>query len=180
MGAAVTTYAQMLELSDPMDCHVRHLGDGSIRVLMWGSVNANPQMLVRLYGSGKLVVVDMTDLRVAHNPGDPRDGIHIPEDWQSTSYAEMVQRGFAEAMCQEKDDGNQCYVVPGLLNEGIREIALTPNELRKGRKVASRAEWLNKAPVTLHWRCIHCDYENSGYIIKPCESCERPATKDAQ
>lgn len=77
----MTTYAQMLELSDPMDCHVRNLGEGSIRVLMWGSVNSNPQMLIRLYGSGKLIVADMTDVRAAHNPGDPRDGIQIPEDW---------------------------------------------------------------------------------------------------
>lgn len=75
------TFATMLELADPMDCVVRQLGEGSIRVLMWGSVNANPAFLVRLYGSGRLVVADMSDVRVAHNPGDPRDGMAIPEEW---------------------------------------------------------------------------------------------------
>lgn len=69
----MTTYAQMLELSDPMDCSVRDLGEGSIRVLMWGSVNANPQCWVRLYGSGRMVVVDQSDLTVQGNPGDARD-----------------------------------------------------------------------------------------------------------
>lgn len=78
----MTTYAQMLELADPVDCTVRQLGEGSIRVLMWGSVNSNPALLIRLYGSGKLIVADMTDVRVHGNPGDSRDGIEIPEDWQ--------------------------------------------------------------------------------------------------
>lgn len=77
----MTTYAQMLELSDPPDAFVRGHGWGSVRILMWGSLNANPQAWVRLYGSGKMLVVDQSDLRLAHNPGDERDGIDIPEDW---------------------------------------------------------------------------------------------------
>lgn len=73
----------MLELQDPPDCTVRHHGDGSIRVIVWGSLNSNPSYLVRLYGSGKLLVVDQSDLRVYGNPGDPRDtpGWSIPDDW---------------------------------------------------------------------------------------------------
>lgn len=61
------------ELADPWDCVVRDLGEGSVRLLCWGSVNANPAYLVRLYGSGRLVVVDQADLTIAGNPGDPRD-----------------------------------------------------------------------------------------------------------
>jgi hypothetical protein len=73
----------MLELQDPMDCVVRHHGDGSIRVIVWGSINANPAYLVRLYGSGKLLVVDQSDLLVYGNPGDARDhaGLTIPPHW---------------------------------------------------------------------------------------------------
>jgi hypothetical protein len=69
----MTTACWMLELADPLDCTVRQLGEGSIRVLVWGSVNANPQCWVRLYGTGKMVVVDQSDLTVHGNPGDPRD-----------------------------------------------------------------------------------------------------------
>ncbi len=76
----MTTYAQMLELSDPPDAYVRGHGWGSVRVLMAGSLNANPSCWVRLYGSGKVLWVDQSDLRLAANPGDPRDGIEIPED----------------------------------------------------------------------------------------------------
>ena len=61
------------ELADPWDCVVRDLGEGSVRLICWGSVNANPAYLVRLYGSGRLVVVDQSDLTIAGNPGDPRD-----------------------------------------------------------------------------------------------------------
>ena len=77
----------MLELSYPPDCVVRHHGEGSIRVMVWGSLNANPQFLVRLYGSGKVLVVDQSDLRMAGNPGDERDegGLQIPEDWAKPS-----------------------------------------------------------------------------------------------
>ena len=71
----------MLELTDCPDAYVRDNGWGSVRVLVWGSLNSNPQCWVRLYGSGKMLVVDQSDLRVAHNPGDPRDGIDIPQDW---------------------------------------------------------------------------------------------------
>ena len=73
----------MLELQDPMDCVVRQHGEGSIRVIVWGSVNANPAYLVRLYGSGRMLVVDQSDLLVQGNPGDPRDarGLTIPKDW---------------------------------------------------------------------------------------------------
>jgi hypothetical protein len=67
------THNWMLELSDPWDCTVRELGVGCVRVIVWGSINANPQYLVRLYGSGKLVVVDQSDLIIAGNPGDIRD-----------------------------------------------------------------------------------------------------------
>ena len=70
-----------------MDCYVRAHGEGSVRVLCWGSLNANPQAWVRLYGSGKMLVVDQADLRVAGNPGDPRDdpaGYVIPDDWRRT------------------------------------------------------------------------------------------------
>ena len=79
----MSTACWMLELSDPPDCVVRHHGEGSIRVMVWGSLNANPQFLVRLYGSGKVLVVDQSDLRMAGNPGDERDegGLQIPEDW---------------------------------------------------------------------------------------------------
>lgn len=79
----MTTYAQMLELSDPPDAYVRGHGWGSVRVLCAGSQNANPWCWVRLYGSGKMLVVDQADLRLAHNPGDPRDGVDIPTDWAS-------------------------------------------------------------------------------------------------
>jgi hypothetical protein len=74
----------MLELQDQMDCVVRQHGEGSIRVIVWGSVNANPQMLVRLYGSGRMLVVDQSDLVVNGNPGDPRDanGPTIPKEWK--------------------------------------------------------------------------------------------------
>lgn len=78
----MTTYAQMLELSDPPDAFVRGHGWGSVRVLMAGSLNANPSCWVRLYGSGKMLWVDQSDLRLSHNPGDERDGIDIPEDWR--------------------------------------------------------------------------------------------------
>jgi hypothetical protein len=74
----------MLELADPIDCVVREHGEGSIRVMVWGSVNSNPQFLVRLYGSGKLLVVDQSDLRTQGNPGDERDifPLPIPEGWE--------------------------------------------------------------------------------------------------
>ena len=76
----------MLELADPIDCFVREHGEGSIRVIVWGSVNANPGFLVRLYGSGKVLVVDQSDLRMYGNPGDPRDAgpLDIPNDWTPT------------------------------------------------------------------------------------------------
>jgi hypothetical protein len=80
------------EFADPFDVFVRELGEGSARVMIWGSVNANPQFLVRLYGSGKVVVVDMTDLRVAGNPGDPRDGLpgwEIPTLWRPLPELEL-------------------------------------------------------------------------------------------
>jgi hypothetical protein len=80
-----TTY--LLELADPLDCYVRRHGEGSVRFLCWGSVNSNPGFLVRLYGSGKMLTVDQSDLRVAGNPGDPRDGTPgytIPDDWKVT------------------------------------------------------------------------------------------------
>jgi len=63
----------MLELSEPWDCTVRDLGEGAIRVLVWGSVSCNPSAWVRLYGSGQMRVVDQNDLIVHGNPGDPRD-----------------------------------------------------------------------------------------------------------
>jgi hypothetical protein len=74
----------MLELGDPMDCVVRHHGEGSIRVMVWGSLNSNPQLWVRLYGSGRMLVVDQSDLVVNGNPGDPRDanGPTIPKEWK--------------------------------------------------------------------------------------------------
>ena len=80
----MSTANWMLELADPLDCVVRHHGEGSIRVMVWGSLNANPQCWVRLYGSGKMLVVDQSDLRVSGNPGDERDegGLSIPEDWR--------------------------------------------------------------------------------------------------
>jgi len=79
----MATSCWMLELADPIDCVVREHGEGSIRVMVWGSVNANPQFLVRLYGSGKLLVVDQSDLRTQGNPGDERDlfPLPIPEGW---------------------------------------------------------------------------------------------------
>ena len=82
----MSTACWMLELSDPPDCVVRHHGEGSIRVMVWGSLNSNPQFLVRLYGSGKVLVVDQSDLRMAGNPGDERDegGLQIPEDWNKS------------------------------------------------------------------------------------------------
>ena len=85
----------MLELSDPPDCVVRHHGEGSIRVMVWGSLNANPQFLVRLYGSGKVLVVDQSDLRMAGNPGDERDegGLQIPEDWKPQPKASQLAVG---------------------------------------------------------------------------------------
>jgi hypothetical protein len=73
------THNWMLELSDPWDCVVRDLGEGSVRVIVWGSVNANPAYLVRLYGSGRLAVVDQSDLRIAGNPGDPRDTLRADD-----------------------------------------------------------------------------------------------------
>ena len=63
----------MLELSEPVDCTVRDLGEGAIRVLVWGSVSANPSCWVRLYATGQMRVVDQNDLIVHGNPGDPRD-----------------------------------------------------------------------------------------------------------
>jgi len=74
----------MLELQDPPDCVVRHHGEGSIRVMVWGSLNANPQLWVRLYGSGRMLVVDQSDLLTSGNPGDPRDanGPTIPKEWK--------------------------------------------------------------------------------------------------
>lgn len=69
----MTTTCWMLELSEPWDCTVRDLGEGAIRVLVWGSVSANPSAWVRLYGSGQMRVVDQNDLIVHGNPGDPRD-----------------------------------------------------------------------------------------------------------
>jgi len=79
----MATSCWMLELADPIDCVVREHGEGSIRVMVWGSVNANPSFLVRLYGSGKLLVVDQSDLRTQGNPGDERDlfPLPIPEGW---------------------------------------------------------------------------------------------------
>ncbi len=68
----------ILEVNDPLDCYVRELGEASIRFIVWGSLNSNPQFLVRLYGSGEMRVADMTDVRVYGNPGDKRDGKLIP------------------------------------------------------------------------------------------------------
>ena len=87
----------MLELSDPIDCEVRDHGEGSIRVLVWGSLNANPQCWVRLYGSGKMLVVDQSDLRTHGNPGDERDlgGPHIPSHWRRWHKAECTSCGHA-------------------------------------------------------------------------------------
>jgi len=83
----MTVTQWMLELADPIDCEVRDHGEGSIRVLVWGSLNANPQCWVRLYGSGKMLVVDQSDLRTHGNPGDERDtgGPHIPSGWQRSN-----------------------------------------------------------------------------------------------
>jgi hypothetical protein len=61
------------EFADPPDCIVRELGDGSVRAMALGSVNANPGFLVRIYGSGEVVWVDMKDLVLYGNPGDSRD-----------------------------------------------------------------------------------------------------------
>lgn len=69
------------EFQDPPDAYVRKLGWGSVRLMALGSVNANPGFLVRLYGSGDVRWVDMLDLKFAHNPGDERDDITIPEGW---------------------------------------------------------------------------------------------------
>lgn len=82
----MATNSWMLELADPIDCYVREHGEGSIRILVWGSLNANPQCWVRLYGSGKMLVVDQSDLRTNGNPGDPRDAgpLDIPNDWTPT------------------------------------------------------------------------------------------------
>lgn len=77
----------MLELQDTWDCYVRAHGEGNVRLIVWGSVNSNPSYLVRLYGSGKLLVVDQSDLRIAGNPGEVRDdpaGYVIPDDWRRT------------------------------------------------------------------------------------------------
>ena len=72
------------ELGEPLDCYVRKLGEGSIRLVMAGSVNANVGCWVRLYGSGQMRWVDQSDLIVYGNPGDPRDGRlcpQLPEGW---------------------------------------------------------------------------------------------------
>lgn len=81
----MSTVTYLHEFADPPDAYVRSHGEGSIRLVCWGSINANPQFLVRLYGSGKLLTVDQSDLRVAGNPGDPRDGTPgwiVPENWR--------------------------------------------------------------------------------------------------
>ena len=81
----MTVYTPWHELSEPLDCWVRRLGEGSIRLVMAGSVNANPAFLVRLYGSGQMRWVDQNDAVVYGNPGDPRDGrliTPIPDDWR--------------------------------------------------------------------------------------------------
>ncbi len=73
------------ELSEPLDCYVRRLGEGFIRLVMAGSVNSNPGCWVRLYGSGQMRWVDQSDLITYGNPGDPRGGRlcpPIPEGWE--------------------------------------------------------------------------------------------------
>lgn len=86
------TVTYLHEFDDPFDVYVRELGEGSARLLAWGSVNANPSFLVRIYGTGELVVVDMKDLRVAGNPGDERDGFPgwvIPPHWVKVRPSEV-------------------------------------------------------------------------------------------
>lgn len=79
------TNCWLVELADPIDCYVRGHGEGSIRFLVWGSLNANPSCWVRLYGTGKMLTVRQEDLRTAGDPGDVRDGTPgwvIPEGWE--------------------------------------------------------------------------------------------------
>ena len=83
------------ELADPWDCVVRDLGEGSVRLICWGSVNANPCYLVRLYGSGRLVVVDQSDLTIAGNPGDPRDN---PQGADAHALLKMYERRVEHAV----------------------------------------------------------------------------------
>jgi len=92
----MATACWMLELADPIDCVVREHGEGSIRVMVWGSVNANPQFLVRLYGSGKLLVVDQSDLRTQGNPGDERDifPLPIPEGWEKPTPKDLREAAY--------------------------------------------------------------------------------------
>lgn len=70
------------EVENPFDVHVRGLGHALVRFLFAGSTSSNPQYLVRLYGSGKHRVVDMTDIIEYGNPsaGEPLVP-PLPEGW---------------------------------------------------------------------------------------------------
>lgn len=79
--AAPVSQQTMLELSDPPDAQVRGHGACSVRIVVAGSLNANPGFICRQYGTGKVFLADMLDVRLEPNPGDPRDGIEIPASW---------------------------------------------------------------------------------------------------
>lgn len=55
------------EIADPFDV-TTPLGPGVAIFLIAGSINANPQFIIRLYETGNLRVVDMVDLKMASNP----------------------------------------------------------------------------------------------------------------
>ena len=56
------------ELANPWDCEVRGLGYGLVKMMISGSVDSNPQFLVRLYDTGDIRTVDQNDIRLYGNP----------------------------------------------------------------------------------------------------------------
>jgi hypothetical protein len=74
------THQTILEVSNPFDVYVRHKGDGMVKFIILGSTSCNPQYIVRLYGSGNHLVVDMTDLKEYGMPSQELD-LDIPESW---------------------------------------------------------------------------------------------------
>lgn len=65
------------EIQDRFDIKVRKLGDGTALFLFAGSTSSNPYFLVRLYSTGQLRMVEMTDIEMYGDPGNIKDNDNI-------------------------------------------------------------------------------------------------------
>ncbi len=72
----------ILEISNPFDGYARKLGYCLVLFLIAGSVNSNPQFIVRIYHSGDIRTVDQNDIKTYGNPTAGENLVpEIPDDW---------------------------------------------------------------------------------------------------